>query len=91
VRRELSHMTDRGLITRPFNRRDVIIESASVLANPKRASASKRLAPRRLVEAPYPPKPNLFLSAFRFEHFTHSAARNSFAIHGIAPEDDFGV
>jgi len=37
------------------------------------------------------PKPNLFLSAFRFEHFTHSAARNSFAFHGIASEDDFGA
>ena len=44
-----------------------------------------------VVEASYTPKPNLFLSTFRFEHFTHSAARNSFAFHGIASEDDFGV
>jgi hypothetical protein len=36
------------------------------------------------------PKPNLFLSAFRFEDITYSAAGNSFAFHGIAPEDDFG-
>jgi hypothetical protein len=66
-------------------------EQLRVLANPKRGSASKRLAPRSLIEASYPPKPNLFLSTFRFEHFTHSAARNSFAFHGIASEDDFGV
>jgi hypothetical protein len=33
----------------------------------------------------------LFLSAFRFEDITYSAAGNSFAFHGIAPEDDFGV
>ena len=44
-----------------------------------------------VVEASYTPKPNLFLSTFRFEHFTHSAARNSFAFHRIASEDDFGV
>ena len=42
-------------------------------------------APRTL------PKPNLFLSAFRFEDITYGAAGNSFAFHGIAPEDDFGV
>jgi hypothetical protein len=36
-------------------------------------------------------KPNLFLPAFRFEDITYSAAQNSFAFHGIAPEDDFGI
>ena len=36
-------------------------------------------------------KPDLFRSTFRFEDITYSAAGNSFAFHGIAPEDDFGV
>jgi hypothetical protein len=37
-----------------LNRRDVIIDLPAFLP-PKRGSASKRLAPRRLVEASYPP------------------------------------
>jgi hypothetical protein len=37
------------------------------------------------------PKRKLFLSAFRFEDITYSAAGNSFAFHGIAAKDDFGV
>jgi hypothetical protein len=36
-------------------------------------------------------QPKLFRSAFRFEDITYSAAGNNFALHGIAPEDDFGV
>ena len=36
-------------------------------------------------------KPYLFPSAFRFEDVTYSAAVNSFAFYGIAPENDFGV
>src|ERR1700730_16380186 len=36
-------------------------------------------------------KPYLFPSAFRFEDVTYSAAGNSFAFYGIAPENDFGV
>jgi hypothetical protein len=36
-------------------------------------------------------QPKLFRSAFRFEGITYSAAGNNFALHGIAPEYDFGV
>ena len=36
-------------------------------------------------------QPKLFRSAFRFEGITYSAARDNFALHGIPPEDDFGV
>jgi hypothetical protein len=49
------------------------------------------MRPVGYVEASYTPKPNLFLSAFRFEYFTHSAARNSFTFHGIASEHDFRI
>jgi hypothetical protein len=35
--------------------------------------------------------PNLFVSTFRFEDITYGATGNSFALHGIAAEDDFGV
>jgi len=36
-------------------------------------------------------QPNLLFSAFRFEDITHRTARNRFAFHGIASEDDFGI
>ena len=36
-------------------------------------------------------KPELFCSTFRFEDIPYSAAGNNFALHGIAPEDNFGV
>jgi hypothetical protein len=34
-------------------------------------------------------QPKLFRSAFCFENITYSTARDNFALHGIAPEDDF--
>jgi hypothetical protein len=53
------------------------------------ARLSKRLAMTKIIFSTR--KPDLFRSAFRFEDITYSAAGNSFAFHGIAPEDDFGV
>ena len=86
-----------GLKFPPANPKAAFVESSSAMrglfANSGEPGDIAARPHRRVFFRPssYTPKPNLFLSAFRFEHFTHSAARNSFAFHGIASEDDFGV
>jgi hypothetical protein len=50
-----------------------------------------RLSRRLAMDYDAPTAPDLFVSAFRFEDITYGATGNSFAFHGITPEDDFGV